>query len=81
MYAEWHSGETITPKRCVKSGLKGAFHTLSRSSGSAINCKQNTNKILDRQTAETGEIHQNKLCNMQEIGQEIARANHGKTPD
>ena len=36
--------------------------------GVAINCKQNTSKILDRQIAEIGEIHQNKLCNMQETG-------------
>ena len=43
-------------------------HTFSRSSRSAINCKQNTSKILDHQITETGEIHQNKLCNMQEIG-------------
>ena len=42
-----------------------------RSSRSAINCKQNTSKVLDRQIVETGEIRQNKLCNMQEIGQEI----------
>ena len=51
-----------------------------RSSRSAINCKQNTSKVLDRQIVETGEIRQNKLCNMQEIGQEIERTIMGKLP-
>ena len=51
-----------------------------RSSRSAINWKQNTSKVLDRQIVETGEIRQNKLCNMQEIGQEIERTIMGKLP-
>ena len=41
------------------------------SSRSAVNCKQKKRKILDHQIAETGEIHQNKLCNMQENGQKL----------
>ena len=51
-----------------------------RSSRSAINCKQNTSKVLDGQIVETGEIRQNKLCNMQEIGQEIERTIMGRLP-
>ena len=51
-----------------------------RSSRSAINCKQNTSKVLERQIVKTGEIRQNKLCNMQEIGQEIERTIMGKLP-
>ena len=51
-----------------------------RLSRSAIKCKQNTSKVLDRQVVETGEIRQNKLCNMQEIGQEIERTIMGKLP-
>ena len=51
-----------------------------RSCRSPSNCKQNTSKVLDRQVVETGEIRQNKLCNMQEIGQEIERAIMGKLP-
>ena len=45
-----------------------------------INWKQNTSKVLDRQIVETGEIRQNKLCNMQEIGQEIERTIMGRLP-
>ena len=56
-----------------------AGHIHSR--GHLVKCKQNTKKVLDHQIAETDEIHQNKLCKMQEVGQEIKRTNHGKTPN